>query len=338
MVQTLSDAQPMNMILSRDFYLSVPPAGLPNSSFGLAQLSDNSFIEACNFMHKINGGSRNLQAKTLKLYKYIIGAFGSIDFESISVRGLYYRVISLYSDMPKTEKSYEMIQRAAYDMRRKGILDFDLIIDGTRFRSKQTSYSGLEAFAEEQSKFYRKSLWEESEFYVEIAVEKDAMKSILYRTTNYYDINLISTKGFSSLTFWYTTAETFRDIIDEGKTPVLLMMTDFDEAGRNMRKSAADILSDVFGLEEGDDYILYELAVTEQQIKDYNLPLRPEKNKHSPVDYAVEIDAFKPSDIRDILEDAILEYIDVYHLEQIRKIEKLERDSIPELLRKGIGK
>jgi hypothetical protein len=168
---------------------------------------------------------------------------------------------------------------------------------------------------------------------VEVAVEKDAMKSILYRETSYYDVNLISTKGFSSLTFWYTTAEKFKEVIEYGKIPVFLMMTDFDEAGRDMRKSAVATLKDVFGLEEGYDYIMKELAVTEEQIKDYALPQRPEKSEKSTHDFAVEIDAFKPSDIRRILELEILEYIDADKIARIKEIEKLERESIPEFFK-----
>ncbi len=308
----------------------------PSSSFGLAQLSEDSFIRVCNSMHRHNGGSRNLQKKTINVYHKIIMAFESVDFESISVRGIFYRVISLYDELPKSEKTYELIQRNVYDMRKKGLLDFDLVIDGTRFRSKHASYTSLSDFADQQAKLYRKSLWESSKFYVEVAVEKDAMKSILWKITNYFDINLISTKGFSSLTFWYTTAETFKDLISIGKMPVLLMLTDYDEAGRNMRKSAISTLRDTFGLHEGDDYKLVELAVTESQIEEYSLPLRPEKNKHSSIGHAVEIDAFKPKDIRQILEDEIKKYINLDELDSIRNIEKLERDSIPELMR-GLG-
>ena len=307
----------------------------PSSSVGLAQVRNSSafFAAVCNSLHRQNGGSRALKPKTLEMYKLILAAFESIDFEPISVRGVYYRVVSLTDTLPKTEKTYELIQRSVYDMRTKGLLDFYLIIDGTRFRQKPSSYSDLEEFANRQSKLYRRSLWEDSEYYVELAVEKDAMKSILYEITSEYDISLISTKGFSSLTFWYTTAETFKWQRKQGKHPVLLMMTDFDEAGRNMKSSAIKTLRNIFGLEEGYHYDLVDVAVTEHQIEAYDLPLRPEKNKNSTVDYAVEIDAFKPKDIREILEVEVLKYIDADELAGLRELEKLERDSIPEALK-----
>ncbi|RLF02076.1 MAG: hypothetical protein DRJ64_09755, partial [Thermoprotei archaeon] len=53
---------------------------------------------------------------TMELYKQIIGAFKQVDWVSLSVRGVYYRIVSLYG-LSKTESTYKKVQKAITSMR-----------------------------------------------------------------------------------------------------------------------------------------------------------------------------------------------------------------------------
>jgi hypothetical protein len=48
-------------------------------------------------------------------------------------------------------------------------------VDGTRTRTKPSSWSGLEDYADSVAHCYRKNLWSQQEEYIEIFCEKDAM-------------------------------------------------------------------------------------------------------------------------------------------------------------------
>jgi hypothetical protein len=57
------------------------------------------------------------------------------DERPITVRGLFYRVMSL-GLVPKSEKGYSVVQRQALKMRRSGDLPYGWITDGSRLRVK----------------------------------------------------------------------------------------------------------------------------------------------------------------------------------------------------------
>jgi hypothetical protein len=71
------------------------------------------------------------------------------------------------------------------------------------------------------------------------------------------------------------------------------------------------------------------LAVTDKQIIEWNLPTRPAKEKGEPDE--VELDAIEPDDLTTLVEDAIISHIDADAWEREQAIEESEREILKRL-------
>ena len=76
---------------------------------------------------------------------------------------------------------------------------------------KPDTYSTIEEALEASARYYRRSLWVDSEDRVEVWCEKDALAGVLYPVTSEYDVPLMVTRGFSSETFAYEAVAAWAD-------------------------------------------------------------------------------------------------------------------------------
>jgi len=282
--------------------------------------------EYIQLMHKTNGGSRKLKDSTIKLRLMILDAFAQIGWESIGVRGIYYRVVSIHS-LPKTEATYKKVQAEVLAMRRDGTLGYKYVVDGSRHTYGVDTYTGVSEFMGAMAKAYRLDVWADSDFAVEVTVEKDAMRDILYPICNEYGLNLSPTSGFNSETAWYSLAERFKRLEALGKVPVLLMMTDYDTAGLTMVSSAKKAF-DRFGLTS----IIRHVGLLEKHINKYNLTTRIDKEDNEM--RACELDAMTPDEAREVLGDAIKVFANEGLFQTVREQEERERMTILDMARR----
>ena len=101
------------------------------------------------------------------------------DIEPATVRQVYYQA-SVRGVVDKTEQGYKMVVSALSEMRLRGRLPWVWIADNTRWQRRPTTYNSVEDALEETAAFYRKSLWNEADVYVEIWLEKDALSGVIY--------------------------------------------------------------------------------------------------------------------------------------------------------------
>ena len=124
-----------------------------------------------------------------------------------SVRQIYYQMVSR-GYIAKTEGEYKnTVCRLLGLMRKAGEMPYGWITDNTRFMRKPTTYSNLGEMLEEQVRFYRRDLWHTQPVDVEVWLEKDALSGVLYPVTEEWDVPLMVTRGYPSLTFLYGAAE-----------------------------------------------------------------------------------------------------------------------------------
>jgi len=291
----------------------------------LFKLTSAKQEEVMQMMHKRNGGTRKLKDVSILLRLQILGALGSIDFEPIGVRGLYYRVVSIYG-LPKLESTYKKVQAMALDMRRDGSLGYEYIIDGSRHTYSSSTYAGTSEFLESIAYSYRRDIWSDSKYMVEVTVEKDSMRDILYPVCNDYGIPLSPTSGFNSETAWYNLAERYKMLDSDTKVPVLLMLTDYDTAGLRMVESARQAF-DRFGV----TVLLRHIGLKELHIKRFNLLTRQDKEDSSME--ACELDAMTPDQARLILREAITPFADEDMFERERQQEERERMTLLDMAR-----
>jgi hypothetical protein len=99
----------------------------------------------------------------------------------ITVRGLYYQAeVAGIPGIDKTESGYKKVQRQVLDLRRAAEMSYDDIADATRWMRKPRSYDSVQDAIAETARTYRRNLWRDSDSYVEIWVEKDALAGVIY--------------------------------------------------------------------------------------------------------------------------------------------------------------
>lgn len=246
--------------------------------------------------------------------------------EPVTVRGLFYRVMSR-GIVPKSEQGYSVVQRQALKMRRSGELPYGWITDGSRLRLKPKTFSNAQAALENTARMYRRDLWIEQGVHVEVWTEKDAIRGVVSPVTIEYDVPLMISRGFSSETFLYETAE---DINDEGNPAVIYQLGDHDPSGV---AAWDDIQRKLREFVDNDIDLTFErIAVNPDQITTLDLPTRPTKQSDTRaakfIGESVEVDAVPSSVLRDWVRDAIEFWIDPEAL----RVTKIAEDSEREIL------
>jgi hypothetical protein len=135
-------------------------------------------------------------------------------------------------------------------------------------------------------------------------------------------------RGYSSQTLIYEAAEQIKQI---GKTAYIYHFGDFDPSGVD---AAYKIEMGLWM--HGVDVHFERVAITEEQIYIYQLPMRETKasdprskawgNKPS-----VELDALPAPILRDLVRDCIENHIDPTEWERLRLIEERERATLAEV-------
>jgi hypothetical protein len=256
-----------------------------------------------------------------------------------TLRSIFYR---LYTKklIPNTSSAYNSLVRATVKARLDDRLPIDCFADNSRnvignfnetfFEPNDyinRSLSVIKNIPEEYLNFIPR--WHNQPEYVEVWSEKDAMSDIFQSILKGKDVRIIPHKGFTSLTFLYECVERLKQQKRQGKNIHILYYGDFDPSGDYM---VNDLLNrmDKLGLTQYEiDF--QKIAVTQQQIKKYNLPFNPDKttiekmNRDSRTTgfvekygrlYAVEIDAL-PALIPDIFKINVIRSVEQFFNREI---------------------
>lgn len=219
-----------------------------------------------------------------------------------TIRGVFYRVMSM-GLVPKTETGYRVVQNRVLLMRRRGDLPYGWISDGTRWRIKPETWSGMNAALYNTAIMYRRALWDDQDVHLEIWSEKDAIRSVVYPVTAEFDVPLMVARGFASESFLWQTAE---DIIDDDKFTVIYQLGEHDPSGvaawEHTRRRLAEFAPNI-------PFRFERLAITPEQILEHQLPTRPTKQTDSRAagfkGESVEVDALPSPVLRQLVRDAI---------------------------------
>ncbi len=240
----------------------------------------------------------------------------------MTVRQVFYAA-TVRGIVEKTERGYRKVQVDLAEMRRAGVLPYSWITDSTRWMRKPESYGSMAEALAETARLYRRDLWADSGTRVEVWLEKDALAGVVDDVTYAFDVPLMVTRGYASLSFLHAAAEA---IIASGAPTYLYHLGDFDPSGVNAAYKVRETLRDLAPEAE----IHFErLAVTEVQIAAMRLPTRPTKASDSrakgfgPV--SVELDAIPAQTLRDLTQAAIERHLPAQRLEQLRTVELEER-------------
>ncbi len=287
----------------------------------------------CTSTRKVRGIAQD----TRDLRDAILDAFQDTD-KPVTVRQMYY-LLSVQGAVEKTDSGYGRAQRQLLEMRQLGIIPYEWIADNTRWMRKPNTYSSVEHALRSTRNFYRRSVWEHLDQYIEVWCEKDALAGVLYPITEQYDIPLMVTRGYSSESYAYGAAQVIKE---KGKTAYIYYLGDFDPSGWQMSRNLEDKLKGF-----GAEIEFIRLAVNLEQIEAWKLPSRPTKKTDTRCKEfydtfgknteSVELDAIPPDDLRDLVDDAIDQHLPEGYLDELKVAEESERDILKRLEKIAAG-
>jgi hypothetical protein len=250
----------------------------------------------------------------------------------LSDRGVFYQA-EVLGCVRKSEADYKgTVIRLLVDMRRRGRIPWDWIVDNTRWRRKPHTHSSIEAALEETARSYRRAIWDNQDNYVEIWMEKDALAGTVYPVTAEYDVPLMVARGYSSHAFLHSAAN---EILGQGKPAYIYAFGDFDPSGVDATRFIEQTLREYA---PGAEIHFERVAVTPAQIERWHLATRPTKttdsrSKRFGSQTSVELDAIPPNTLRDLVRDCIEQHLDERALAALIVAEESEKEWMRKLLR-----
>ncbi len=270
-------------------------------------------------------GQYRVREKTLNIYNEVLAIFQEYG-HPLTVRQVFYQ-LSTRDKVDKSEKGYDQAQNHLKQMRFKGIIPFSYFADSSRYQIKPDSYGNMYDFLNTMQDYYRRDFWNSQGVYIEIWVEKDALRSVFAPVTKKYDVPLMVAKGYSSLTFLYEAAENIKYQQGNGKQVYIYQFGDHDPSGVNAGEKIHETLRLLC------DGIIYErIALTPEQITKYNLQTRPTKKSDTRSkgfdDESCELDALPPDVLRELIKNCIEQHINPDDLQKHEAIEVAELETL----------
>jgi len=265
-----------------------------------------------------------MQALRQKLYAILES------YHPQTTRQLFYQM-STAGVIPKTEPVYQgIVLRLCGQMREDGELPWEWIADSTRWMRKPNSYSSVEDALRRTKENYRRDLWADQDAYCEVWCEKEALAGVLYKVTEEFDVPLMVVKGFPSKDFVHGAAEAIEAI---DKPAFLYYFGDLDPSGLWIWK---DVQSKIRRYAPDADVTFQRVAVTPEQVRQYQLPTRPTKregNSHAKNfrGQSVEVDALPPATLQALVRGVIEQHIDQRQLRITKIAEQSEREYLATL-------
>jgi hypothetical protein len=267
----------------------------------------------------------------MELIRAAIGLVLTVD-HPMTVRQIFYQLVSR-GVIAKTEAEYhQTVIRLLKDMRIAGEVPFDWVSDNTRWMRKPTTYGSLRGMLEITTQTYRRALWSNQRSYVEVWLEKDALAGVLFEETAPYDVPLMVTRGYASLSYLYEAGQAIAAV---EKPARIFYFGDWDPSGLDITRNTEARLRE-FAPDAEIEFT--RVAVTEAHIHNMNLPTRPTKKTDSRAkDFegeSVEVDAIPARELRRMCRGVIESFIDRKALAELRRTEEMERATLDEILDK----
>ena len=243
----------------------------------------------------------------------------------MTLRQLFYQLVS-HDILPNDQKKYKKLSTIIKDARMAGLIDWDVIEDRIRIPTMPSEFENISHLVNVAISSYRRDRWENQEYYVEVWVEKDALSGVLEPVTRKYHVHLLVNRGYSSTSALHESVLRIKE--QQDKECVILYLGDHDPSGKNM-------ITDIRNrLEQFQcDATVRDVALTMQQIRQYNLPPNPAKKSDPRSDKYIkrhgnlswELDALTPEVLNQLVSSHIEEFLDMDEYQKIINQEEEEK-------------
>jgi len=272
--------------------------------------------------------------------------------QRVTVRQIYYNLFSK-GIIQLTEKDYRRVCRILTEARKRGYIPFGWIEDRSRSPLWAMLYEDVSQFIgtminkyklnmlyEDVSQFigtminkYKLNTWKNQENFVIILVEKEALAPIIWDIAKEYNVFVFPTKGFSSWSMFVEDIKELAEYFGKGKRLIVLVLSDLDLSGKHIKKDYENkfrFMAKELGFQE--PYIIEKIAVTEEQVKKYDLPPMQKKYRGQGVLDIWELESLDPATLRSIVRESIEKYVDLEQLREDQQIEKEEKETLLNLI------
>lgn len=255
---------------------------------------------------------------------------------SLTIRQLYYQMVSR-GHIPNNQSEYDKMSNLISDGRRAGLIDWNAIEDRTRGLVGYRHFDNPSDAILYAARSYGIDLLEDQDVYLEVWVEKDALKDLVSRACGRYDVNYFSCRGFTSDSEIYKAGRRLRRKIEDGKTVTIIHLGDHDPSGIDMSRDILERL-EMFGkIPNKIDF--RRIALNMNQIREFNPPPNFAKETDSRYkSYAEkygetswELDALEPSIFMGLITSEIEDVIDMKRFREREHLEEMQRAELKKL-------
>lgn len=271
--------------------------------------------------------------QTIKHAVTIIQQFQAQGFD-LTLRQLYYQFVA-GALIQNKDSEYKKLGDIVSDARMAGLIDWNAIVDRTRFLRSLDHWTAPHEIIKDCVKSYRIDRWATQSLRVEVWVEKDALVGVIGQVCERYDLPYFSCRGYTSMSEMWGAAQRLRRHIERGQRVLVLHMGDHDPSGVDMTRDIRARLR-TFGLDMGGTTRVKRVALTMAQINQYNPPPNPAKlsdgrakkyiEKYGPSSW--ELDALSPTILAGLIEDEVNEVRDIAAWRVIAQRQKDDRKGL----------
>lgn len=232
----------------------------------------------------------------------------------LTLRQLYYQMVAR-GHIPNNLRSYKNLGNLINDGRLAGLIDWDMIVDTNRQTVVNPHWSSPASIVRSAARSFKIDKWEDQGCHIEIIVEKDALSRIFKPVCSKLDVRFTAAKGYPSASILYQMSKRLIDKARQGKEIWILHFGDHDPSGIDMTRDLADRL-ELFLM--GYNMEVDRLALNMSQIEELRPPENPAKTTDSRHGAYIrrfghaswELDAIEPTELEQIVEDAVVELRD----------------------------
>lgn len=249
----------------------------------------------------------------------------------LTLRQLYYQFVAR-GYVANNIKEYNRLGDIISDARLAGLVDWYSIVDRTRNVVKTQTWTRPSQIIEGAMSSFTMDKWDKQPHYVEVWVEKDALKGIVGRACGKWDVPYFSCRGYTSMSEVWSAAQRLLRQKDKGKIVHIIHLGDHDPSGIDMTRDIQDRL-DMFTY---SSIHIERIALNMDQVEEYAPPPNPAKTTDSRYqkyleeygEESWELDALEPDVLVERIQEAIEQYRDETIWEEAVSLEERGRATL----------
>lgn len=260
----------------------------------------------------INGKPDSMEA--IEMANTIIDEYDMQGY-TLTLRQLYYQFVGRGLLIENTQRAYKNLGNLITKGRNNGLISWNAIEDGGR------SVNGISNHEENDHEVvsgleYMLSLdfWQRQDTYVEVWVEKEALKNVVSRACRPLKCAFMPTKGYLSASEAWRAGQRFQAARDAGKEVIMFHLGDHDPEGIDMTRDNQARLE----LYSQGSVQVERLGLNMDQVREYNPPpnyAKPDSSRYQGYvdeygEECWELDALEPKVIVDLITEAVEPCID----------------------------